>query len=215
LAPPPAQTAPPPEVEAPAPEAEPAALELDAVAADLEAVPENTPVEITAAPAAAAALQAMGADVDAIFEKFRKGIKEQVGDEEFETHYDLGVAYKEMGLVAEAIEEFQLAARGPTRFVDACTMIAACHKDQKLNASAIAFLERALADAHCAGPGVPYVKYDLAVLYEEEGFADKAVRLYEEIPSIRDVEARLRRLQGSEGPAARPSAGTKPPISYL
>ena len=215
LASPPAQTAPPPEVGAPAPEAEPAALALDAVAADIEAVPEDTPVEVTASPAAVASLQAMGADVDAIFEKFRQGIKEQVGDEEFETHYDLGVAYKEMGLVAEAIEEFQLAARGPTRFVDACTMIAACHKDQKLNASAIAFLERALADAHCAGPGVPYVKYDLAVLYEEEGFADKAVRLYEEIPSIRDVEARLRRLQGSEGPAARPSAGTKPPISYL
>jgi len=94
-------------------------------------------------------------------------------------------------------------------------MIAACYKDQSLNKSAIAFLERVLSDAGCAGPGVPYVKYDLAALYEEEGFADKAIRLYEDIPSIRDVEARLRRLQGSEEPMARPPAETKRPISYL
>jgi tetratricopeptide (TPR) repeat protein len=167
----------------------------------------------TAAPEPAA--QAVVPDVEAIWGEFRKGIKGQDGDEDIETHYDLGVAYKEMGLIAEAIEELQLAARGPTRFVDACAMIAACYKDQSLNKSAIAFLERVLSDAGCAGPGVPYVKYDLAVLYEEEGFTDKAIRLYEDILSIRDVEARLRRLQGSEEPMAPLPAGTKRPISYL
>ncbi|MEK6605197.1 MAG: tetratricopeptide repeat protein, partial [Nitrospirota bacterium] len=178
-------------------------------------VSEIVPGEVLESPVVAGSLQAMGGECEAIFEQLRAGINDQAGDEEFETHYDLGIAYKEMGLIAEAIEEFQLAARGPTRFVDACAMIAACYKDQNLNTSAIAFLERVLADARCGGPGVPYVKYDLAVLYEDEGFADKAVRLYEDIPSIRDVEARLRRLQGNEEPTARPPAGTRRPVSYL
>lgn len=200
---PPAPEAPPAEVEAPV-------LEVEAVAP----IPEVT-APAAPAPVAVGAPQTMETEFEAIFEELHKGIKEQVGDEDCETHYDLGVAYKEMGLIAEAVEELRLAARDPTRFVDACAMIAACYKDQNLNKSAIAFLERVLSDAGCAGPGVPYVKYDLAVLYEEEGFADKAIRLYEDIPSIRDVEARLRRLQGNEEPTARPPAGTKRPISYL
>lgn len=196
-----------PAMEAPAPAPEPAAVPVAAVS--------GTEEKFAGARSGGEALQAVVPDAEAIWGELRTGPKEQVGDEDVETHYDLGVAYKEMGLIAEAVEELRLAARGPTRFVDACTMIAACYKDQRLNKSAIAFLERVLSDAGCAGPGVPYAKYDLAVLYEEEGFADKAIRLYEDIPSIRDVEARLRRLQGSEEPMARPPAETKRPISYL
>lgn len=215
LAPSPVQTDQPPEVETPVCEAEPVAPDLDVVAPDLPVVAEAIPVEVMESPVVAGSSQVMDADFEAIFEQLHAGGNDQSGDEALETHYDLGVAYKEMGLIAEAIEEFQLAARGPTRFVDACAMIAACYKDQNLNTSAIAFLERVLADARCGGPGVPYVKYDLAVLYEDEGFADKAVRLYEDIPSIRDVEARLRRVQGNEEPTARPPAGTRRPVSYL
>lgn len=211
----PAPAAPPAEGEAPVLEVEEAAANLELVAPGLPVVEESAPIVVAEPPAVAGSSPATGAEFEAIFGELRKGSTEQVGDEDGETHYDLGVAYKEMGLIAEAIEEFQSAARGPTRFVDACAMIAACYKDQSLNKSAIALLERVLADARCAGPGVPYVKYDLAVLYEEEGFADKAVRLYEEIPSIRDVEVRLRRLQGGEEPTERPPAGTKRPIAYL
>src|SRR2546428_6584195 len=96
-----------------------------------------------------------------------------------------------MGLLTEAIEEFQLAARGPTRFVDACTMIAACYKAQRLNTTAVGLLERVLADPPCAGPGGPYGKYDLAALYEEGGLTDKAARLSAGIPSLFYAPERL------------------------
>ena len=212
----PADPAPAPaEAEAPALEVEVVTPSMDLVSPGLSLGDERTQGEAGESSAAAGSLLTPGAEFDTIFEEFRKGIKEQVGDDEFETHYDLGVAYKEMGLIVEAIEELHLAARGPTRFVDACTMIAACYRDQNLSKSAITFLERVLADARCAGPGVPYVKYDLAVLYEEEGFTDKAIRLYEGIPSIRDVDVRLQKVQGGEEPMTRPPAGTARPISYL
>ena len=210
-----AAPAPPAVPQEPVLEVEVVAPNLDVTASGLADAEEIVPDEVQESPVIADSSQAMGAEFEAVFGQLRTGINEQAGDEESETHYDLGVAYKEMGLLADAIEEFQLAVRGSTRFVDSCAMIAACYRNQNLNTSAVAFLERVLADARCEGPGVPYVKYDLAALYEDEGFAEKAVRLYKEIPSTRDAEARLRRLQGSGEPTARPPAGTKRPVSYL
>ena len=153
-------------------------------------------------------------EVEALFQEFRPGGKAQARDGKYETHYDLGIAYQEMGLLAEAIEEFKQAACGPTRFVDACAMIAACYKSQQLNKTAIALLERVLADPRCVGPGGPYVKYDLAVLYEEEGLTDKAARLFGEIPSIFDAQDRLDRLRGGPPPAGQSPVQTKRPVSY-
>jgi hypothetical protein len=122
------------------------------------------------------------------------------------------VAYKEMGLLTEAMEEFQLSARGPDRFVDSCMMTAACYKERTLNKSAIACLEHALENPLCEGPGVPFLKYDLALLYMEEGLTDKAARLYSTIPSIRDAVERLSNLQHQASPTgpAQPAESPGP-----
>ena len=191
----------------------PAGVEKPAV---LEVEPATALAE-TVVPPATAGIPAgvLEPDVEALFQESRKGGKAPVGGDKYETHYDLGVAYKEMGLLTEAIEEFQLAARGPTRFVDACTMIAACYKAQRLNTTAVGLLERVLADPRCAGPGGPYVKYDLAVLYEEEGLTDKAARLFADIPSVFDAQDRLVRLQGGLPPAGYSPAQTTRLFSNL
>jgi len=65
------------------------------------------------------------------------------------------------------------------------------------------------------GPGQPYVQYDLAVLYEEEGLTDKAARLFTDIPSIGDAQDRLDRLRGGPPPAGQSPSQTKRPVSYL
>jgi tetratricopeptide (TPR) repeat protein len=190
----------------PAPEEKPAVLEVKPAALDQEV-----------APSAAAGIPTgvLEPEVEALFHESRQGGSAAAGGDKYEMHYDLGVAYKEMGLLTEAIEELQLAARGRTRFVDACAMIAACYKAQRLNTTAIGLLERVLADPRCAGPGGPYVKYDLAVLYEEGGLTDKAARLFADIPSVFDAQDRLVRLQGGLPPMEHSSAQTKRPASLL
>src|SRR5262249_34953549 len=45
----------------------------------------------------------------------RAVVEKQIGEEDFETHYDLGIAYKEMGLLDDAIHEFRLVMRAPGR----------------------------------------------------------------------------------------------------
>ena len=42
-----------------------------------------------------------------VFDEFRAGLDESDNDEDPETHYNLGTAYREMGLVEESISEFQ------------------------------------------------------------------------------------------------------------
>jgi tetratricopeptide (TPR) repeat protein len=48
-----------------------------------------------------------------ILEQFKRGIDQNLESDDFEAHYDLGVAFKEMGLLDEAIAEFQKALRAP------------------------------------------------------------------------------------------------------
>ena len=48
-----------------------------------------------------------------ILEQFKRGIDENLDTDDYQAHYDLGVAFKEMGLLDEAIAEFQKALRAP------------------------------------------------------------------------------------------------------
>jgi tetratricopeptide (TPR) repeat protein len=52
-------------------------------------------------------------DFEDMLAQFKKGIDENVGHDDYEAHYDLGIAFKEMGLFDEAIAEFQKALRDP------------------------------------------------------------------------------------------------------
>jgi tetratricopeptide (TPR) repeat protein len=46
-----------------------------------------------------------------ILEQFKRGIDQNLDSDDYQAHYDLGVAFKEMGLLDEAIGEFQKALR--------------------------------------------------------------------------------------------------------
>src|SRR6476619_1455066 len=50
--------------------------------------------------------------VDAVFSEFKKGLEKVVKPEDADTHYDLGIAYKEMGLLDDAIGEMVVAQKG-------------------------------------------------------------------------------------------------------
>ena len=125
-------------------------------------------------------------------------------EEELEAQYELALAYKEMGLLDEAIETFEQALRGPSRFLDSCTMIAMCYKDRRLNKAAIAWLERASHHPRCEGALALSVKLALAQLYEAEGHAEKAAHLYGCIPAIHQAAARMK---STDSPSRKFDAG--------
>jgi tetratricopeptide (TPR) repeat protein len=94
-------------------------------------------------------------------------------EEYLEIQYELALAYKEMGLLDEAIETFEQALRSPSRFLDSCTMMALCDKDRQVNSAAIKWLERASGHPQCEGAFSVAVRLALAQLYELVGNVQK------------------------------------------
>jgi tetratricopeptide (TPR) repeat protein len=123
-----------------------------------------------------------------------------------ETHYTLGVAYKNMGLLAEAKEEFDLSMKGPDYFLDSCLMIAVCLKEQGEGQSASAQLELLLKDPKCQGAKAQAIRYELGLLYEAQEQWGQAAAIYESIPTFHDVPQRLESVRARNVPAQPASA---------
>ncbi|MGQ0810236.1 MAG: tetratricopeptide repeat protein [Nitrospiraceae bacterium] len=119
-------------------------------------------------------------------------------DQEYETHYTLGMAYKNMGLLEEAIEEFQFSMQGADSFVDSSLMVGLCLKEQGQPRQAIVQLERLLTNGQCQGERTQMVRYELAGLYEVDGQVKQALNLLESIPGYQDVPSRLAKIRGDQ-----------------
>jgi tetratricopeptide (TPR) repeat protein len=122
-------------------------------------------------------------------------VDEEIGDTDLEARYNLGIAYKEMGLLDEAVTEFRLAMRKPELFVGAGSLLADTLADRADFDGALAVLEAILA-ASTGGEEVRRdVRYHKAVLLEHAGRRDEAREIFRDIqektPGYRDVETRL------------------------
>ena len=118
-----------------------------------------------------------------------------------ETHYTLGLAYKNMGLLDEAKEEFCLSMKSHDFFSDSCLMIAVCLKEQGECQSASAQLELLLKDPKCQGAKVQAIRYELGLLYEAQEQWSQAAAIYESIPTFHDVPQRLELARTHRAPA--------------
>lgn len=122
-----------------------------------------------------------------------------------QTHYDLGVAFREMNLLDEAIGEFQKVVKGaqkgvfPRNFLQVCTLLALCFMDKQMPVIAIKWYLRALEMPDLDEEATMAVQYDLGVAYEQSGDTRKALEKYSEVYSqnidYRDVAEKIRQLQ--------------------
>ncbi|MGB7211224.1 MAG: tetratricopeptide repeat protein [Gemmatimonadales bacterium] len=83
-------------------------------------------------------------DFQEMLAQFKQGIDKSVDVEDFQTHYDLGVAFKEMGLLDEAIAEFQKALRAPEGRMRASEALGMAFYEKGQFAVAEAILKRAI-----------------------------------------------------------------------
>jgi tetratricopeptide (TPR) repeat protein len=129
--------------------------------------------------------------------EIRSVVGAHVPRDDYETRYDLGIAYREMGLLDEAIAELQLASRGSSRLIESTSLLAACFLDKGLPRLAIQWLERGLQTPGLLPDQAQSLRYDLARAHEARGEAALAqeiyVELYGEDAGFRDVAARLQR----------------------
>jgi len=115
---------------------------------------------------------------------------------DYEAHFTLGIAYKNMGLYEDAMDEFNVSKSADLFYLDSCLMTALCLKDQRGYEPAIHGLEAVLSDPRCQGAKGQAIRYELGMLYEAESQWGKAVTTYQTIPSFHDVPQRLESLRG-------------------
>ncbi len=140
-----------------------------------------------------------GADFAEMLRRFKQGVAESVEDEDFASHYDLGVAFKEMGLLDEAISQFQKALRGPDHRVRAYESLGQCFVDKGQFDVARALLARALEIPQADDMTLVGVLYLLGIASERSGLQADAVGYYQRVfavdISFRDVTQRLAALE--------------------
>jgi tetratricopeptide (TPR) repeat protein len=138
------------------------------------------------------------ADFTDMLEKFKAGVAANVDDEDFDSHYDLGVAYKEMGLIDEAVFEFQKALRGATQRIRAYEALGQCFIDRNEPDVAITVLGRALREPGMEDEDLIGVLYLLGFASEGSKKPRDAAAYYQRVFAIdidfRDVSKRLKQM---------------------
>jgi len=141
-----------------------------------------------------------------VFQAFKKGVRETLSEGDHQAHYDLAIAYKEMGLYDDAIYELRTAMADPNRTAECLHLIGLCAIDSDQAPLAIEHLEQLLAlpglvkDAAVAG------RFDLGRALEAVGDIEGARREWQAVvaqnPTFQNVSARL---AGLGAPKPEPS----------
>jgi tetratricopeptide (TPR) repeat protein len=140
-----------------------------------------------------------------VFQAFKTGVERELGEGDHEARYDLGIAYKEMGLLEDAIAAFQLAMGAPERRLPCLHMMGLCALDLGRAADAVAHLEQALSLPDLPSEQRVPLRYDVGRAYAALGDVARAKAAFEEVrsldPDFGDVAGELAALA-----RARPAA---------
>lgn len=146
-------------------------------------------------------------DVEEVFAKFKEGVEKIISVDDAQSHYDLGVAYKEMDRLDDSIRELSVAARDAKRECVCESMIGQIWMDRGDVNKAVEAFTRGLQAQSIAPEQETALAFDLGNALEQRKSYKEALAAYQRVsrrePAYRDVEERIRRLQRMA--PARPS----------
>jgi len=171
------------------------------------AVPAPTPVP--AAPAAKASPfgEDAGVDLAEMFGELKQDLEADVAsaDEDPETHYNLGIAFREMGLLDEAIGELQKACQAFDRghpfqqIMQTYTWLAQCFLEKGVPEAAVRWYDKALNVPGIDGETRVALNYELGGAFEAAGDKPAALKHFTSVYSnnidYRDVAERIKALK--------------------
>ena len=135
-----------------------------------------------------------------IVDGFKRGVAENLSAEDYGTHYNLGIAYREMGLTDEAVGEFQLASKDPVHLVDCCSMLGVCFTEKGLFELAVKWYKRGLEAPDLLEETMLSLLYEMGEAYLSMGDEGSARKTFVELSGInigyRDVIDRIEALGG-------------------
>lgn len=125
-------------------------------------------------------------------------------DSDYDTHYQMAVAYQEMGLMEESIKEYQeaiglVSPNDPKRrFFQCANLLGHCFMEQGMPNLALKWYQRALETPNLDDEEKQAIWYELAAAYEADGDTENAGRYFEQVYAenidFRDVSDRVRQM---------------------
>ena len=135
-------------------------------------------------------------------------LEKPVEDNDAETHFDLGLAYKEMGLFDEAVKAFDKTLRAPGREVKGRLMIGMCHREQGNASEAIHQFKQGLHSDTVSEAERQSLYYEIGQTYEAIGDDTEALYYFELVlkrdPTFADAATHANQLRPRVGRNARP-----------
>lgn len=129
-----------------------------------------------------------------LFQTFKESIQGQVAKDDSETHYNLGIAYREMELFEDAIEEFRLAGRNPALQNDSYCMMGNCFRELGRPEDALEMYTKALDTTGLNEEQSCAIRYEKATILQEAGRDKEALSLLKEILIINNEYRDVREL---------------------
>jgi tetratricopeptide (TPR) repeat protein len=141
-----------------------------------------------------------------LLQEFKTGVEENIPIEDYSSHYDLGITYKEMGLLDEAVEEFTKASKSPEKAATAFEMLGRIFLEKKDYKGAVAHLKAGLSSKVSVPEEQMGLFYNIGRAYEGLGAKNNAFTAYSKVksfdPNFEDIEARLASVQPEEAEPA-------------
>jgi hypothetical protein len=139
------------------------------------------------------------ADFARMLSQFKEKVSENLDSSDVRAHCDLGTAYKEMGLLDEAISAFQAALRASADHLPTYELMGQTFIEMGQPDAAVRSLRRAVQANTGVEDDLVGIYYYLAQAYEALGDRDSAVEFYDRVFSLdinfADVTERLRELR--------------------
>src|SRR6267378_2169794 len=181
-------------------------LGIDGLAPGFSGTMPNAQPASVAKPQADPAQSGESGPLKEVFDEFRAELGEMgAEDEDLETHYSLGIAFREMGLLEEAISEFQKVAQASERgrafryTMQCCTLLGLAFMEKGQPAIAAIWYERALKTPGNDPESTLALRYDLGVAQESAGEPEAALKNFSQVYAMnidyRDVAERIAALQ--------------------
>jgi pilus assembly protein FimV len=126
---------------------------------------------------------------NSILQELQRQLSAQLRNDDFQTHYHLGIAFKEMGLLQKAVEEFKISLGNSDLEFNGFLMLGICYREMGNHREAIENLKKGLRVKPLTNKQYEDIYYQLGLTCEECGQVHDALDAFNKVAEIKGEKA--------------------------